>query len=91
ELARWRLYGKTGTSQNSQDLKRPHGWFTGFAGPRGGQPEIVVAVIVEFGESGSGSAAPIGARIADFYLNRKHGFPTPALPPESARTVVAHR
>jgi penicillin-binding protein 2 len=91
ELARWRLYGKTGTSQNSQDLKRPHGWFTGFAGPRGGQPEIVVAVIVEFGESGSGSAAPIGARIADFYLNKKHGYPTPPLPAESARSVVARR
>ncbi|MDQ3388508.1 MAG: penicillin-binding protein 2, partial [Gemmatimonadota bacterium] len=52
-LGRWKLYGKTGTSQNNADLKRPHAWFTGFAGPRGSAPEIVVAVIVEFGESGS--------------------------------------
>ncbi|HEX8693449.1 MAG TPA: penicillin-binding protein 2 [Longimicrobium sp.] len=92
ELARWRLYGKTGTSQNTADPKKPHGWFTGFAGPRNGAPEIVVAVIVEFGESGSGSAAPIGAKLADFYLNRKHGFPTPPLPaPESARSAGAAR
>ena len=86
ELEHWALLGKTGTSQNSADPKRPHGWFTGFAGPRGGAPEIVVAVIVEFGESGSGSAAPIGARVADFYLNKLHGRPTPRLEPaESAR------
>ncbi|HEX7241753.1 MAG TPA: penicillin-binding protein 2 [Longimicrobiaceae bacterium] len=76
ELTRWKLSGKTGTSQNSQDLKRPHAWFTGFAGPRGGAPEIVVAVVVEFGESGSGAAAPVAARIANFYLNKKHGFRT---------------
>ena len=92
ELQRWRLYGKTGTSQNTADPKKPHGWFTGFAGPRDGSPEIVVAVIVEFGESGSGAAAPIAARLADFYLNKKHGFPTPPLPPpETARAAAAVR
>ena len=88
ELRRWKLAGKTGTSQNSQDLKRPHAWFTGFAGPRGGAPEVVVAVIVEFGESGSGAAAPIAAKVADFYLNRKHGHPTPPLPAESTRARI---
>jgi penicillin-binding protein 2 len=86
ELEHWQLFGKTGTSQNTADPRRPHGWFTGFAGPRGGAPEVVVAVIVEFGESGSGSAAPIAAHVADFYLNRLHGRPTPPLSaPESAR------
>jgi penicillin-binding protein 2 len=75
-LQRWKLYGKTGTSQNSQDPKRPHAWFTGFAGPHDGEPEIVVAVVVEFGESGSGAAAPLAAKVADFYLNQKYGFPT---------------
>ncbi len=86
ELARWKLYGKTGTAQNPQDPEKPHAWFTGFAGPRGGQPEIVVAVIVEFGESGSGAAAPIASKVADFYLNRLHGHPTPELiEPESVR------
>ncbi|HEX6038190.1 penicillin-binding protein 2 [Longimicrobium sp.] len=83
ELQNWKLYGKTGTSQNSADPKRPHAWFTGFAGPRGRDPEIVVAVLVEFGESGSGAAAPIASRMADFYLNRKHGRPTPPLVAES--------
>ena len=87
ELEHWKLYGKTGTAQNSADPRRPHAWFTGFAGPRDGSPpEIVVAVVVEFGESGSGAAAPIGARIADFYLNRIHGRATPRLEtPETAR------
>jgi cell division protein FtsI/penicillin-binding protein 2 len=86
ELEHWQLFGKTGTSQNTADPRRPHGWFTGFAGPRGRAPEVVVAVIVEFGESGSGSAAPIGAKVADYYLNKLHGRPTPPLSaPESAR------
>jgi penicillin-binding protein 2 len=83
-LARWRLYGKTGTSQNTADARKPHAWFTGFAGPRGGEPEVVVAVVVEFGESGSKAAAPIASRIAEFYLNRKHGIPNAPLPAESA-------
>jgi penicillin-binding protein 2 len=75
-LRRWKLYGKTGTSQNTEDPRRPHAWFTGFAGPHDGDPEIVVAVIVEFGESGSQAAAPVAAKVADHYLNRKYGFPT---------------
>ena len=88
ELRRWKLFGKTGTSQNSQDAKKPHAWFTGFAGPPGGEPEIVVAVIVEFGESGSRAAAPIGAQIAQFYLNKKHGVPNPPLPAETAHAGI---
>ena len=75
-LQRWKLYGKTGTSQNSHDRERPHAWFTGFAGPPGGAPEVVVAVIVEFGEHGSSAAAPLAAKVADYYLNRKHGLQT---------------
>lgn len=75
-LERWKLYGKTGTSENAQDTERPHAWFTGFAGPRGGAPEIAVAVVVEFGEHGSSAAAPIAAKVADFYLNSKYGLPT---------------
>ena len=78
-LSRWKLSGKTGTSQNTQDMKRPHAWFAGFAGPPGGEPEVVVAVIVEFGESGSDAAAPVASRVANFYLNQKHNFPTPKL------------
>lgn len=85
-LERWKLYGKTGTSQNSEDQARPHAWFTGFAGPRGGPPEIAVAVVVELGEHGSSAAAPIAAKIADFYLNARHGYPT-----DPARQTLAER
>ncbi|CAA9301372.1 MAG: Peptidoglycan D,D-transpeptidase MrdA [uncultured Gemmatimonadetes bacterium] len=86
ELARWKLAGKTGTSQNSADPKRHHAWFTGFAGPRGKAPEIVIAVLVEFGESGSKGAAPTAAAIANYYLNKKNGLPTPRLAePETVR------
>jgi penicillin-binding protein 2 len=86
-LKRWKLYGKTGTSQNTADPRRPHAWFTGFAGPPEGEPEIAVAVIVEFGESGSAAAAPIAAKVADFYLNRKHGLATDSLQTLRERTT----
>jgi len=84
-LRSWKMYGKTGTSQNTQDLSKPHAWFTGFAGPADGDPEIVIAVVVEFGESGSGAAAPLAAKLADFYLNRKHGIATDSLQTLSER------
>lgn len=88
-LHNWQLWGKTGTSQNTADPRKPHGWFAGFAGPHGGTPEVVVAVIVEFGESGSHSAAPIGAQVADYYLNKAHGRPTPPLTAPESVTVGA--
>jgi penicillin-binding protein 2 len=78
-LERWKVFGKTGTSENSQDRDRPHAWFTGFAGPPEGDPEIAFAVVIELGESGSAMAAPIGTKLADYYLNSKYGFPTPPL------------
>jgi penicillin-binding protein 2 len=85
-LKRWKLYGKTGTSQNSQDAVRNHAWFAGFAGPPDGEPEIAVAVIVEFGGHGGTAAAPIGAKIADFYLNKTHGIAT-----DPSRQTLAER
>jgi penicillin-binding protein 2 len=45
------------------------------AGVPGGPPEIVIAVIVEYGDSGSGMAAPIMAKTADYYLRRKYDIP----------------
>lgn len=71
-LARYKLYGKTGTAQNPQGPD--HGWFVGFAGLPGGHPEIVVAVIVEHGLHGD-AAAPLGAKVANFYLDRVHHQP----------------
>lgn len=71
-LERWKLYGKTGTAQNSGG--KDHGWFAGFAGPPGRAPEIVVVAIVEHGLHGS-DVAPIAAKAAAYYLDRKHGLP----------------
>jgi penicillin-binding protein 2 len=72
-LEHWDLMGKTGTSENPPNPD--HAWFAGIAGPKGGDPEIVVVVIVEFGESGSGVAAPLVAKTADYFLRRKYGIP----------------
>jgi penicillin-binding protein 2 len=85
-LEHWEVIGKTGTSQNAQDSVRAHAWFAGMAGPWGGEPGIVVVALVEFGESGSGVAAPLVAKTADFYLRRKHGMP----PPDSIQTLGEH-
>lgn len=76
-LERWKVYGKTGTAENGTD--RSHAWFAGFAGAPDGAPEIAFAVIIEHGESGSGMAAPLATKVADFYLNSKYGLPTPPL------------
>ena len=84
-LEHWEIIGKTGSGQNAQDLDRAHAWFAGMAGPWGGEPEIVVVVLVEFGESGSAMAAPIAAKAADFYLRRKHGLPV-----DSIQTLAEH-
>lgn len=71
-LEHWDWVGKTGTSQNPHG--DDHGWFVGMAGPFGGPKEVVVATIVEAGKSGS-DTAQYGAKIADYYLRRKHGIP----------------
>ena len=79
-LERWKVYGKTGTAQNPQG--DDHGWFAGFAGPPGGEPEVAVAVIVEHGLHGS-DVAPLGTKAMNFYLNRKNH-----LPPDPQPTLI---
>jgi penicillin-binding protein 2 len=59
------LAGKTGTSQNSQNRNADHAWFVGFAPAN--EPEIVVAVMLEFGLHGS-RAARIASRIVEQYF-----------------------
>ena len=71
-LEHWDWMGKTGTSENSHG--EDHGWFVGIGGPRGGEPEVVVAVIIEEGEHGS-DMAQLAAKAADYYLRQKHGMP----------------
>jgi penicillin-binding protein 2 len=76
-LEHWDLFGKTGTGQNPLSvagLAEDDAWFAGMAGPRGGDPEIVVVVLVQYGGGGSSVAAPIMAKTADFYLRRKYGI-----------------
>ncbi len=71
-LAKWQIYGKTGTAQNPHGPD--HGLFVGFSGAPGGNPEIVVAAIVEHGLHGS-DVAPLVAKVIENYLSRKHGVP----------------
>ena len=59
------LAGKTGTAQNSQDAKRDHAWFVGFAPAN--DAKIVVAVMLEFGLHGT-RAARIASKIIEHYL-----------------------
>ena len=73
-LEHWDLMGKTGTGQQNPG-RPPHAWFVGMAGPREGDPEIVVSVIVEEGQSGSAAAAPIASKAADFFLRNRYGIP----------------
>lgn len=50
--------GKTGTAQ--MGLERDHAWFIGFA--PADNPEVVVAVVVDYGGFGSEVAVPIGVQ-----------------------------
>ena len=86
-VANFDVCGKTGTAQTISRLVRgqlsednaakfePNAWFVGFA-PRD-EPEIVVAVIVQRGGSGGGSAARIAREIFKLY-HRKYKTNPPA-------------
>ncbi len=71
--------GKTGSTQvvgsdiadklsEGDKLTMTHSWFSGFA-PRN-NPEIVVTVIVEYGGSGGGTAAPLAGQLFKFYKEK---------------------
>lgn len=55
--------GKTGTAQVGKDII-PHAWFVGFAPSR--DPMYTVLVLIENGESGGRTAAPVARKIFDF-------------------------
>lgn len=73
------MCGKTGTAQvvgrreddtdgdGAGDPIKDHAWFVAYA-PRE-DPRIAVAVIVEHGEHGSSTAAPVAAEMIRFYLS----------------------
>jgi penicillin-binding protein 2 len=92
------IAGKTGTAQvftvaqnekyNEKTINerlRDHAWFVAFAPAE--DPKIAVAVLVENGRSGSGTAAPIARKVIDAYLLRK--FPPPPSAEDAATTAAA--
>lgn len=72
---RYTVGGKSGTVEHNAGP--PHGWFVA-VGPME-RPEIVVAVLVEEGLSGS-AQSPIAIRLVQAYLDARHGIAPP--PPE---------
>lgn len=58
------VYGKTGTAQNPQG--KDHAWFVCFAKKEGAKP-LAVVVLIEHGEHGSSSAAPVAREIIKAY------------------------
>lgn len=65
------IAGKTGTAQNAQDEVNDHSWFVGYAPAE--NPKIVVALLLEFGGSGS-RAARMASRIFEYYLKQETVF-----------------
>ncbi|MDP4180453.1 MAG: penicillin-binding transpeptidase domain-containing protein [Bacillota bacterium] len=58
--------GKTGTAEN-EVVGKEHAWFVGFAPAE--NPQVAVAVIVEYsGSSGGSVSAPIAGRLMEAYL-----------------------
>lgn len=69
-----KIYGKTGSTENPNVA-----WFEYFAEDSTGRA-IVIAVLVERGQSGSGEAVPLGEKILDLcnragYVGKKPGQP----------------
>lgn len=60
--------GKTGSAENPQGPA--HGWFTCFAPVE--NPQVVVTVVVEGGESGSESAGPIARKVLEELLETQN-------------------
>jgi penicillin-binding protein 2 len=77
--AKYSIAGKTGTAQviaiaqgeeydadKLDERLRDHAWFVAFAPID--KPQIVIAVLIENGGSGSGVAAPVARQVMDAYL-----------------------
>ncbi len=60
--------GKTGSAEYDSE-GNSHGWFVGY-GSKDGYEDIAIAVIVEGGGSGSGSAVPVAKSVFDVYFNQ---------------------
>lgn len=64
QVADWGSVGKTGTAQVNKDTGLLYAWFTGFTPVD--HPKYVITVLVEDGESGGKTAAPLFREIAEF-------------------------
>jgi cell division protein FtsI/penicillin-binding protein 2 len=79
------IAGKTGTAEygarHADDTSDTHGWFSGFA--PADNPQVAVTVFLENG-IGATNAAPLGAKILDYYFHRPQqnatGAPAPTAP-----------
>ncbi|EGB96254.1 MULTISPECIES: penicillin-binding protein 2 [Pseudomonas] len=93
--AQYRIAGKSGTAQvvaikqgekydrnKLQERHRDHALFVAFAPAEA--PQIVVSVMVENGESGSGVAAPVVRQIMDAWLLDENGRLKPEFAPATA-------
>ncbi len=65
---------KTGTAQLGTESPRSHAWTIAFAGPPGGEPELVIAVLIEADpdnpdQTGGQVAAPIAAQLIATYFS----------------------
>lgn len=56
--------GKTGTAESGQE--KPHAWFAGYA--PADNPEIAIAVVVEYSGEGATYAAPLFREVAEAYF-----------------------
>ena len=55
-------------AQQGREVRKTHSWFSGFA-PMS-DPKVVVTILVEFGGSGGGTAAPLAGRLFDLYRKK---------------------
>ena len=87
-LEAWDVGGKTGTAQNPHG--EDHAWFVGWAAPRGEEPEIVAAMLLYFGQSGSQATSAPVMNAMNFYMNRRYDRPFDryATPREKSRNGI---
>ncbi len=63
------ISGKTGTAQWSSK-KEPHAWFTSFAPYN--NPEIVLTILIEEGDSGSRAAVPVAEKFYNWWWSYRN-------------------